>query len=108
MSFEVAKAAIDFLIANSGNRQILETDFFGGEPLMNLDVVKKTVAYAREQGKIHNKIFLFTMTTNGVLLNEETAKWLNEEMENVVMSLDGRKEVNDEIRKTVNGKGSLT
>ena len=107
MSFEVAKAAIDFLIANSGSRQILETDFFGGEPLMNLDVVKQTVAYAREQGEKHGKIFLFTLTTNGVLLNEETAKWLNEEMENVVMSLDGRKEVNDEIRKTVNGKGSF-
>jgi len=107
MSFDVAKAAIDFLIANSGNRKILETDFFGGEPLMNLDVVKKTVAYAREQGEKHGKTFLFTMTTNGVLLNEETAKWLNEEMENVVMSLDGRKEVNDEIRKTVNGKGSF-
>ena len=107
MSFEVAKAAIDFLIKNSGDRKILETDFFGGEPLMNLGVVKQTVAYAREQGKKHGKTFLFTLTTNGVLLNEETAKWLNEEMENVVMSLDGRKEVNDAIRKTVNGKGSF-
>lgn len=107
MSFEVAKAAIDFLIKNSGDRKILETDFFGGEPLMNLGVIKKTVAYAREQGKKYGKTFLFTLTTNGVLLNEETAEWLNEEMENVVMSLDGRKEVNDAIRKTVNGKGSF-
>ena len=107
MSFEVAKAATDFLIANSGNRKILEMDFFGGEPLMNLSVVKETVAYAKEQGLKHGKTFLFTLTTNGILLNEETAKWLNEEMENVVMSLDGRKEVNDEIRKTVNGKGSF-
>ncbi|MBP5308013.1 MAG: thioether cross-link-forming SCIFF peptide maturase [Clostridia bacterium] len=107
MSFEVAKTAVDFLIANSGDRKILETDFFGGEPLMNLDVIKKTVAYARDEGKKHGKTFLFTLTTNGVLLNEETAKWLNDEMENVVMSLDGRKEVNDAIRKTVNGKGSF-
>ncbi|MBQ7163759.1 MAG: thioether cross-link-forming SCIFF peptide maturase [Clostridia bacterium] len=107
MSFEVAKAAIDFLIKNSGDRKILETDFFGGEPLMNLGVIKKTVAYAREQGKKYGKTFLFTLTTNGILLNEETAEWLNEEMENVVMSLDGRKEVNDAIRKTVNGKGSF-
>ncbi len=107
MSFEVAKAAVDFLIANSGSRKILEMDFFGGEPLMNLSVVKETVAYAKEQGLKHGKTFLFTLTTNGVLLNEETAKWLNEEMENVVMSLDGRKEVNDEIRKTINGKGSF-
>ena len=106
MTFEVAKAAIDFLIANSGKRTILEADFFGGEPLMNLGVVKKTVEYAREQGAIHGKTFLFTLTTNGVLLNEETAKWLNENMENVVLSVDGRKEVNDAVRKTVNGKGS--
>ena len=106
MSFEVAKAAIDFLIANSGKRTILEADFFGGEPLMNLGVVKKTVEYAREQGEIHGKTFLFTLTTNGVLLNEQTAKWLNENMENVVLSVDGRKEVNDAVRKTVNGKGS--
>ena len=107
MSFEVAKRAIDFLIENSGNRKILETDFFGGEPLMNLGVVKRTVEYARKRGEETGKTFLFTLTTNGVLLNEETAKWLNEEMENVVLSLDGRKEVNDAIRKTVNGKGSF-
>ena len=106
MSFGVAKAAVDFLISNSGNRKILEMDFFGGEPLMNLSVVKKTVDYAKEQGKKHNKKFLFTLTTNGVLLNEETAKYLNEEMENVVLSIDGRREVHDGVRKTVNGKGS--
>ncbi|MBO7377241.1 MAG: thioether cross-link-forming SCIFF peptide maturase [Clostridia bacterium] len=106
MTFEVAKAAIDFLIANSGKRAVLEADFFGGEPLMNLGVVKKTVEYAREQGAIHGKTFLFTLTTNGVLLNEETAKWLNENMENVVLSVDGRREINDAVRKTVNGKGS--
>ncbi len=107
MSFEVAKVAVDFLIKNSGSRKILEMDFFGGEPLMNLKVVKQTVEYAKAEGAKYGKTFLFTMTTNGVLLNEETSKWLNEEMENVVMSLDGRKEVNDEIRKTVNGKGSF-
>ena len=106
MSFDVAKAAVDFLIKNSGNRKILEMDFFGGEPLMNLSVVKKTVEYAKKEGKKAGKTFLFTLTTNGVLLSEETAKWLNEEMENVVLSLDGRKEVHDGVRKTVNGKGS--
>lgn len=106
MTFEVAKSAVDFLIKNSGNRKILEMDFFGGEPLMNLSVVKKTVEYAKAQGKIAGKTFLFTLTTNGVLLTEETAKWLNDEMENVVLSLDGRKEVHDGVRKTVNGKGS--
>ncbi|MBQ9513770.1 MAG: thioether cross-link-forming SCIFF peptide maturase [Clostridia bacterium] len=106
MSFEVGKKAVDFLIENSGKRQILEMDFFGGEPLLNLDVVKKIVAYAREEGKKKGKIFLFTLTTNGVLLNEETAKWLNKEMENVVLSIDGRKEVHDGVRKTINGKGS--
>lgn len=106
MSFEVARRAVDFLIANSGNRKILEMDFFGGEPLMNLDVVKKTVSYAKEQGAKSGKTFLFTLTTNGVLLNKETTDYLNAEMENVVLSLDGRKEVHDGVRKTVNGKGS--
>lgn len=106
MSFEVAKRAVDFLIANSGNRKILEMDFFGGEPLLNLDVVKQTVEYAKSEGKKANKIFLFTLTTNGVLLNEETARWLNDNMENVVLSVDGRKEVHDAVRQTVNGKGS--
>ncbi len=108
MSAATAKAAIDFLIANSGDRKILEADFFGGEPLMNLAVVKETVDYARKRGAETGKTFLFTLTTNGVLLNEQTAKWLNEEMENVVLSLDGRPEVNDAIRKTVNGKGTFS
>lgn len=106
MSFDVAKRAIDFLIQNSGNRKILETDFFGGEPLMNLDVVKKTVDYAKAEGKKAGKTFLFTLTTNGVLLTEDVCKWLNDEMENVVLSLDGRREVHDGVRQTVNGKGS--
>ncbi len=106
MSFDVAKRAVDFLIQNSGNRKILEMDFFGGEPLMNLDVVKQTVVYAKEQGAKTGKTFLFTLTTNGVLLNKDTADYLNAEMENVVLSLDGRKCVHDGVRKTVNGKGS--
>ena len=106
MSETVAKKAVDFLIKNSGSRKILEMDFFGGEPLMNLDVVKTTVAYAKEEGKKVGKTFLFTLTTNGVLLNDETAQWLNDEMENVVLSVDGRREVHDRVRKTVNGKGS--
>ncbi len=107
MSEEVALKAIDFLIENSGNRKILETDFFGGEPLLNFDVVKKTVEYANAKAEKLGKKFLFTMTTNGVLLNGEKAKWLNENMENVVLSLDGRKEIHDDVRKTVNGKGSF-
>lgn len=106
MSEAVAKKAVDFLIANSGNRKILEMDFFGGEPLMNFDVVKSTVEYAKKEGKRTGKTFLFTLTTNGVLLNDEVAKWLNDEMENVVLSVDGRREVHDGVRKTVNGKGS--
>ena len=106
MSFETAKAAIDFLLRESGKRRVLEVDFFGGEPLMNLDVVKRTVAYAKEEGAKLGKKFLFTTTTNGLLLDDETVKFFNEEMENVVLSLDGRPEVHDEVRKTVNGKGS--
>ena len=106
MSFETAKAAIDFLIRESGKRKVLEVDFFGGEPLMNLDVVKRTVYYAKEQGAKAGKKFLFTTTTNGLLLDDETIRFFNEEMENVVLSLDGRKEVHDAVRKTVNGKGS--
>ncbi len=106
MSEEVAKAAIDFLIARSGSRRNLELDFFGGEPLMNFDVVKKTVEYARSLEKEHNKNFRFTMTTNGVLLNEEISEYLNREMHNVVLSLDGRKEVNDRMRPNVGGHGS--
>ena len=107
MSFETAKAAIDFLLKNSGNRKFLEVDFFGGEPLMNLDVVKKTVCYAKEEAAKLGKKFLFTTTTNGLLLDDDAIKFLNEEMENVVLSVDGRKEVHDAVRKTVNGKGSF-
>ena len=107
MSLETAKAAIDFLIENSGNRKILETDFFGGEPLMNFDVVKQTVYYAKEQAAKRGKKFLFTLTTNGLLLKDDVTKFLNEEMENVVLSIDGRKEVHDAVRKTANGKGSF-
>lgn len=106
MSFEVGKKALDFLIANSGNRRNLEVDFFGGEPLMNWQVVKDLVAYGREQEKIHNKNFRFTVTTNGVLLNDEIQEFINQEMDNVVLSLDGRKEVNDHMRPFRNGKGS--
>ncbi len=107
MSFETAKAAIDFLIANSGDRKVLETDFFGGEPLMNFDVVKRTVLYAKEEAAKRGKKFLFTLTTNGLLLTGEIADFLNREMENVVLSLDGRKEVHDAVRRTANGKGSF-
>lgn len=106
MSFEVGKAALDFLIANSGNRVNLEVDFFGGEPLMNWDVVKQLVEYGRSKEKEHNKKFRFTLTTNGVLLNDEILEFVNKEMSNVVLSLDGRKEVNDNMRPFRNGKGS--
>ena len=106
MSYEVGKAALDFLIASSGNRRNLEVDFFGGEPLMNFQVVKDLVAYGREQEKIHNKNFRFTLTTNGVLLNDEVMEFANKEMANVVLSIDGRKEVNDHMRPFRNGKGS--
>ena len=106
MSFEVGKKALDFLVANSGNRVNLEVDFFGGEPLMNWDVVKQLVAYGRSLEKPNNKKFRFTLTTNGVLLNDEVMEFVNKEMSNVVLSLDGRKEVNDNIRPTPNGKGS--
>ena len=106
MSFEGGKKSLDFLIANSGSRHNLEVDFFGGEPLMNWEVVKQLVAYGREQEKIHNKNFRFTLTTNGVLLDEEVMDFCNKEMGNVVLSLDGRKEVNDCMRCSRNGKGS--
>ena len=106
MSFEVGKQAFDFLIANSGTRRNLEVDFFGGEPLMNLDVVKQLVAYARSIEKEHNKNFRFTLTTNGVLLDDETNEFLNKEMSNVVLSLDGRKDVHDHFRKDYAGRGS--
>ena len=106
MSFEVGKKALDFLIANSGNRRNLEVDFFGGEPLMNWNVVKQLVEYGRSQEEPHNKKFRFTLTTNGVLLNDEIMEFCNREMANVVLSLDGRKEVNDRMRPTSNGHGS--
>ena len=106
MSYEVGKKALDFLIANSGNRKNLEVDFFGGEPLMNWQVVKDLVAYGREQEKLHDKHFRFTLTTNGVLLNDEVKEFVNKEMDNVVLSLDGRKEVNDKMRPFRNGSGS--
>lgn len=107
MSEETAKRAIDFLIENSGKRRILEVDFFGGEPLMNFPVIKNTVYYAKEKAAAAGKKFLFTTTTNALLLNDDIIKFMNEEMENVVLSLDGRKEVHDAIRKTVNGKGTF-
>lgn len=106
MSFEVGKKALDFLIANSGARKNLEVDFFGGEPLMNWQVVKDLVAYGREQEKIHNKNFRFTLTTNGVLLDDEVMEFCNREMGNVVLSIDGRKEVHDFMRPFRKGAGS--
>ena len=106
MSFEVGKQAFDFLIANSGSRRNLEVDFFGGEPLMNWEVVKRLVAYAREQEKLHDKNFRFTLTTNGMLLSDEVDDFLNREMSNVVLSLDGRKEIHDHLRKDYAGHGS--
>lgn len=106
MSLETAKKAIDFLIKNSGNRHNLEVDFFGGEPLMNFDVVKQTVDYARSIEKKHNKNFRFTITTNGLLLTDDKIDYINKEMSNVVLSLDGRKKINDKLRITPNNKGS--
>ena len=106
MSFEVGRAAFDFLIKNSGERRNLEVDFFGGEPMMNFEVVKQLVAYAREVEGQYNKNFRFTFTTNGVLLDEEVMDFLNKEMSNVVLSLDGRREVNDHFRRDYAGRGS--
>lgn len=106
MSLEVGKKALDFLIENSGNRRNLEVDFFGGEPLMNWEVVKELVRYGRSKEEEHNKKFRFTLTTNGVLLNDEVMEFVNREMSNVVLSLDGRKEVNDKMRPFRNGTGS--
>lgn len=106
MSFEVGKQALDFLVENSGNRRNLEVDFFGGEPLMNFEVVKQLVAYGRSLEEEHNKKFRFTLTTNGVLLDDEVMEFANREMANVVLSIDGRKEVHDTMRPTRNGKGS--
>lgn len=106
MPYEVGKRALDFLIENSGSRHNLEVDFFGGEPLMNFEVVKKLVKYAREQEKLHNKNFRFTLTTNGLLIDDDVIAFVNKEMSNVVLSLDGRKEVHDSLRKTISGQGS--
>ena len=106
MSFEVGKQALDFLIANSGSRRNLEVDFFGGEPLMDWDVVKQLVNYARSVEKEHNKNFRFTLTTNGLLVDDDVIEFANKEMHNVVLSLDGRKEVHDRLRRTVGGHGS--
>ncbi len=106
MSFEVGKQALDFLVANSGTRRNLEVDFFGGEPLMNFDVVKQLVAYARSIEKEHGKNFRFTLTTNGVLIDDDVIDFANREMSNVVLSLDGRKEVHDRFRVDFAGNGS--
>lgn len=106
MSFEVGRRALDFLVENSGKRRNLEVDFFGGEPLMNWQVVKDLVAYARSIEKDAGKNFRFTLTTNGVLLDDEVTEFCNREMHNVVLSLDGRKEVNDHFRVDVAGNGS--
>lgn len=106
MSIDIGKRSIDFLIRNSGNRRNLEVDFFGGEPLMNFETVKEVVEYGRAQEKKYNKNIRFTITTNGVLLNEENMKYINENMYNVVLSIDGRKEVNDNMRYTINGQGT--
>ncbi len=106
MSFEVGKQAFDFLIANSGTRKNLEVDFFGGEPLMNFDVVKELVVYARSIEKQHGKNFRFTLTTNGMLIDDDVIDFANREMSNVVLSLDGRKEVHDRYRVDYAGRGS--
>lgn len=106
MSFEVGKKALDFLIANSGSRRNLEVDFFGGEPLMNWEVVRRLVEYGRSQEERYGKRFRFTLTTNGILLNDEIMEFCNREMSNVVLSLDGRREINDQMRPTRNGHGS--
>ncbi len=106
MSFETGKRALDFLVEKSGTRKNLEVDFFGGEPLLNWEVCKKLVEYGRSIEKEHGKNFRFTLTTNGVLVNDEVIDFCNREMGNVVLSLDGRKETHDRLRTTCNGKGS--
>ena len=106
MSFETGKRALDFLIENSGTRHNLEVDFFGGEPLMNWQVVKDLVAYARTQEPIHHKNFRFTLTTNGMLIDDDVIEFANREMSNVVLSLDGRKEIHDALRRDYAGNGS--
>lgn len=106
MSFEVGKKALDFLVKNSGSRRNLEVDFFGGEPLMNFDVVRQLVVYGRSLEKEHDKHFRFTLTTNGVLLDDDIIDFVNREMDNIVLSIDGRKEVHDRMRPNKNGDGS--
>lgn len=106
MSFETGKRALDFLIENSGTRRNLEVDFFGGEPLLNFEAVKQLVKYARSIEKEHNKNFRFTLTTNGVLIDDDVIDFCNAEMDNVVLSLDGRKEIHDFSRKDIGGAGS--
>ena len=106
MSFETGKKAIDFVIENSEHRRNIEIDFFGGEPLINFKVVKQITEYAKEQGKLHDKNFRFTITTNGLLLNDEINDYINENMSNVVLSLDGRPQINDRVRRRVDGTGS--
>jgi len=107
MPLSIGKRALEFLVKNSGNRRNLEVDFFGGEPLMNFDVVKELVKYGRSLEEKYNKNFRFTITTNGLLLDREKMDFINENMDNVVLSLDGRKEVNDKMRTTVSGDGSF-
>ena len=106
MSFEVGKKALDFLVENSGSRRNLEVDFFGGEPTMNFEVVKQLVEYGRSIEEANNKKFRFTLTTNGILLDDEILDFANKEMGNIVLSIDGRKEINDLMRPTRNGHGS--
>jgi len=106
LSLETGKKAIDFLLAHSGSRRNLEIDFFGGEPLMNFDVVKALVAYGREAEKPYGKNIRFTITTNGLLLDDAKSDYINENMDNVILSIDGRPEVNDNMRRTVNDKGT--
>ena len=110
MSYEVGKKALDFLVANSGNRTNLEVDFFGGEPLMNWEVVKQLVAYGRSLEEEHHKKFRFTITTNGVLLNDEILEFVNKEMGNMVLSIDGRKEVHEivpKFKKAAESRGQM-
>ena len=104
MNLETGKMAIDYLLQNSGSRRNLEIDFFGGEPLMNFDVVKQLVEYGQEEEKKFGKNIRFTITTNGLLLDEEKTEYINQVMDNVILSIDGRPEVNDNMRKTVNGR----
>ncbi|MBN2286206.1 MAG: thioether cross-link-forming SCIFF peptide maturase [Tissierellales bacterium] len=106
MSYETGKKALDYILHNSGSRTNLEVDFFGGEPLMNFEVVKKLVLYGREEEVKYHKNFRFTITTNGVLLDEEKMMFINEHFDNIVMSIDGRKKTNDNVRKTLTGQGS--